>query len=373
MTDTNTPANKLDRLISYLESDPDNTKLRKDIADTALTEHRADIALDTLMPLVKGTSVSEDILSLVGLAHMQLKQFDAAAAYLAEALKAASSEPGIRFNLAWSRAMLGEKSAAIDLLDASTVDAIAPAAMLHVQLIHEMGDLERAAALAEQYVERHPGDEGLHAAVSVLALDLDNAPLARHCAERSGPHPEALATLGTLALNDDDPETAAQYFASALDINKSRPRAWIGLGLTDIAAGNHTSAAARLDKGAELFEGHIGSWIGAGWAYLLAGELDTARQRFETAMSLDHNFAESHGSIAVLDAMEGLTARAKSGAERALRLDRQCFSAALATTLLLSAQGADDTAKRMFDIAINTPFGADGRTIAQSLNRLGLT
>lgn len=118
-------------------------------------------------------------------------------------------------------------------------------------------------------------------------------------AQAAGAHPDALTTLGTLALADDNTEAAMTLFEHAYDI--------------------------------------------------------------------DHNFAESIGALAVLDAVEGDTKQANRRAKTALKLDRECFSATLAKTLLLSGGGKDGAAKALFDQAITTPIGKQGRTIAQAL------
>src|SRR5205814_1001186 len=149
-----------------------------------------------------------------------------------------------------------------------------------------------------------PDDEGLAAAVSVLALDIEDLDLARTCALKATNHPDAMTTLGTLALGESKLREAEQLFERALSTNGHLPRAWIGLGLARLVE-KDGRAAADIDRGAELFGDHIGSWIAAGWAYLIAGDLIAAQQRFERALSIDENFGETHGSLAVIDALEG--------------------------------------------------------------------
>ena len=125
-----------------------------------------------------------------------------------------------------------------------------------------------------------------------------------------------------------------------------------------------------LDKGAEMFGDHLGSWIAAGWAYLLAGEHEQARDRFERARQIDPNFAESHGSLAVMDVLAGDSESAQRRMEVALRLDRACFSGAFAQMLMASAAGDAGAAQRIADIALKQPLDDKGRTIADALARL---
>src|SRR5204863_857679 len=109
-------------------------------------------------------------------------------------------DAALRFNLAWSRAMLKNATGALDLLDNATTEALPQAAMLQVQLLHDQGAFEEAETSARKHIARHPRHAGLMAAVSVLAIDIEDTSLALDCAWRAGDHPDALASLGTLAL-----------------------------------------------------------------------------------------------------------------------------------------------------------------------------
>jgi Tfp pilus assembly protein PilF len=243
--------------------------------------------------------------------------------------------------------------------------------MLEVQLLHELGEFDRAADTARRHIAAFPDHEGLAAAVSVLALDIEDLDMARSCAAKAAHHPDAMTTLGTLALGESDVGRARDYFERALAANDHLPRAWIGLGLARLVE-KDGRAAADIDRGAELFGDHIGSWIAAGWAYLIAGDLAAARQRFERALKIDENFGESHGSLAVIDALEGNEAEAKKRIAIAKRLDRQSFSAAFAQVLLTARAGKGESARALFEKILETPVNERGDTAAAALARMGL-
>jgi Tfp pilus assembly protein PilF len=69
--------------------------------------------------------------------------------------------------------------------------------------------------------------------------------------------------------------------------------------------------------------------------------------------------------------LEGKLDQARQRCAVALRLDRQCFSGALAATLLSAGAGDADTAQRIFEKALHTPVDASGRTVAHALARMG--
>lgn len=377
MTDDAAPgvatASRLDRLLPLLEADPENLSLLSDAAETALAEQRPEIAAALLDRYAEAAPLPEMERNLAGLAAMQLKRFDRAADLFERLLDEGIEDPAVRFNLAWSRAMLKDFDGALALLDADLSGRLPQAAMLEIQLLHEKGVFETAGERARAYIALHPDHRGLMAAVSVLALDIEDEALAAQCAAKAGDHPDALATLGTLALGEDRATEARAMFDRALERNEKVPRAWVGRGLAKMLTGEAGSAGPDIDRGAEMFGDHLGSWIAAGWAYFVDRDMQTSRARFETALALDPNFAESHGSLAVLDVLEGHGEQARHRAEIALRLDRHCYSAALAKVLLLAAAGDQAGAQRIFDMAISTPIDAQGRTIAQALARIGMT
>lgn len=363
---------RLERLLPLLDSDPANLTLLADAAETALAEQKPEVAADLLERYAAIAPLPPSETNLAGLAALQTKRYDRAAALFGELVEAGVDEPAVRFNLAWACAMDKQFDRALELLDDDLARALPQAAMLQVQLLHDRGEFEDAAGRAREYVEIHPDYVPLMAAVSVLALDVEDEALAAACAAKGGEHPDALTTLGTLALGDERATEALDLFDRALDRNSHVPRAWVGRGLARLMTGQSPDAAADIDRGAEMFGDHLGSWIAAGWAHFVNKDLASARERFETALRIDDTFAETHGSLAVLDLLEGNAEGAREKSEIALRLDRQCYSAALARSMLAAGAGDEKTARRIYDAAINTPVDGSGRTIGQALAKLGM-
>ncbi len=363
---------RLAALTDYLSQDPDNAALRLDTAEAALdagefaqaaalVEHPALLAAGDLRAR-----------NIAGLAALKLDRFEDAAAAFSAVLQAGQASSEVRFNLAWSRAFLKDFEGVLELLDAETTANLPQAAVLEVQVLHQEGRLDEALEAARRHLELHRNHSGLNAAASVLAIDMEETELAATCAARAGDHPDALTSLATLELGDDNAAGAQVLFERALGANEQNPRAWVGRGLARLMTGETDAAPADLDRGAELFGTHLGSWIAAGWSHFVVGDHATARTRFEKALALDPTFAESHGGLAVLDIAEG---RLKEGSERAkvaFRLDRECFGAALARALLAAAEGNSARVSAIVDKALITPVDASGRTIAQSLARMGL-
>lgn len=361
---------RLKRLLYYLNADPGNSRLRSDAASMALDCGEPEITRDLLVDAP--AELNERDTGLLGLAYIQLGEAAAAARLFGKLVDEGVADPAIRFNLAWSLALEKQFGQALELLDEQVTAQLPQAAMLEVQLLHEKGEFDRAAEVARHHLAQFPEDIGLAAAVSVLALDIEDLELARASAITGGDHPDALTTLGTLELGEQQIDRALEHFNAALAQNGSVPRAWVGRGLAELLIGDKASAAADLDRGAELFRDHIGSWIAAGWAHLIGGDLAEARSRFDRALKIDDNFAESHGSLAVVDVLEGKFAEAEKETAVALRLDRKCFSGGLARALLTARSGDAKSARSLFEKILATPINERGDTVALALAKLGL-
>ncbi|OCC22922.1 hypothetical protein MB02_14240 [Croceicoccus estronivorus] len=366
-----TEHDRLRRLRGFLEQDPENPALLRDVAALAMTLNDPQQAMDCLAELERTGAAEIGDRNLMGIAAMHAGQPEQAVRIFSDLRDTAPLDLGLRFNLAWALALAQDFAAARALLDDDLTDSLPQAALLEVQLMHDAGEFDAAILKARAHVARHPDYPPLLAAVSVLALDVEDEDLARQCAEKGGDQPDALTTLGMLTLGGADTDHAAAQgmFERALAFDADSPRARIGLGLSLLAAGNGAMAATELDKGAERFGDHLGSWIAAGWAYLVAGDMARARERFDHALQLDPNFAESHGSLAVLDMLSGDREQGDRRLEIAQRLDRASFSAAFAKMLMASSDGDSDAAERILDIALKQPLDGSGRTIGAALAR----
>jgi tetratricopeptide (TPR) repeat protein len=366
------PAQRLPRLLSYLEADPDNETLLLDAIQTAIDERAPDTAL-ALITRRASQADARRYRAFEALAQMQLGKHEAAVSIFADLLQDAPDDPALRFNAAYARAHAQDFDAALALLDENVGSTLPQAAALHVQLLHQIGDVDGAAHAAKTYLAIHPEHKALLAAASVLAIDLEDFDQARDLSERAGDHPDALTTLGTLALDQGRNVEALSIFDRVLGTNPDKPRAHIGRGLAKMLAGDYIAAADDIERGAEKFSTHSGSWIGAGWANLFAQRYEHARTDFEKAVASDRNFSEAHGSLAVLHLLQGRIDEGRHLAQTALRLDPQSFSGALAKSILLSSAGKADQAKAIIQKALTTPIDEHGKTIADALIRYGLT
>ncbi|KAF0177040.1 MAG: tetratricopeptide repeat protein [Hyphomonadaceae bacterium] len=368
----NAPTDRFNVLLGYLRADPDNAALLADAAMAGAVAGAAETACDLFARLGRARSLTAVEQGAFGRALMTCNRMTDAAAALDAARAAHPDDPALRFNHAWAMASCGRQEAALTLLDDATTAALPQAATLKVQLLHAQGAFEEAMDAAKAFARefKHPD---LDAAMSVLALDLEDVALAEASARAAGDHPDALTSLAMLSLRAGRNVEADTLFARALaDGGERRPRAWIGSGLSAMSQGAFDRAATELTHGARQFGDHLGSWIAAAWAQILRRDLAAAKTCLDEAMAHDRNFAEIHGTLAVIAALENRTPEAEAAAATASRLDPESFSAAFARMLLLQTRGKPDQAQALFERAIATPINADGETIAKALVRVGL-
>jgi tetratricopeptide (TPR) repeat protein len=310
-----------------------------------------------------------NLVNLQGLIALAQQRYQDAADILAGLRARGTDDPGLRFNLAWARAMTGSWQQALDLLDDQSIAVAPQGPSLKIQMLHHLEKLKDALACGEILAERYPDNEPLMAALANVAIDAEKPDLALVYAKRAGT--EGQAALGILALGEQNVVASLPLFEEALRADPRNARALVGKGLSLLSSGDAPGGTAALDRGAELFRTHIGSWVAAGWAYFITRDYAAARERFERAMALDPNFAETHGGIAVLNVMDQRWDDAARESDIALRLDKNCFGAALAKSLLLEHRGHPKMAEKVLHIAMSTPVGPQGQTLVQMLAGFG--
>jgi Tfp pilus assembly protein PilF len=371
-TTVSPPRARLARLLEYAEADPKNCALLADAAAAAYDE-RDYASLDSIIARYQTFSpLPPSLQNLKGLSALAQGKFDDAADILERVRTEVGDTSQSRLNLAWAKSGQRSYQDALALLDDEALSLSPEAPMLKIHVMHHLGLYEEAIACGVALAARFPDNEMLMGALATLAMDAERADLAVAYAQRAGNTAEGRTALGLLTLADHHADQALELFDAAIASQPNNPRAWIGKGLGLLTMGQPDLAAEAIDRGASLFGNHIGSWIASGWAHFIAGDLQGARASFDRAMDIDPNFSECHGGLAVLAIAGGNPAEAERYTEVALRLDRNCFGGALAKSLLLDRAGHSRAAQKVREIALTTPIGPSGRTIAQELVALGV-
>ncbi|MGE1005004.1 tetratricopeptide repeat protein [Ralstonia pseudosolanacearum] len=345
-------AQRLERLQGYLEADPENDRLRAEVFEVALEGGNLELAeqmVNAMLSKDVGSQPWEHRRALVLLAR---KDFPAAQAILESLVAAGVNDIAVVCNLAFVLFAQGRVEAARDRLTdlvegAQAVDQHALTLWLRCQ--HHLAQLSDGLRKFDEQIAAHSVSAEARGVASLMALDAGRLADAQAwstqaLADDPGQF-EALACQGSLALGKQDAEAAMACFERALARNPEDGRCWSGLAFTHLLKQRFDEAHRAFLKAVGHMTGHIGTWIGLGWCDFMRHDLPAAHRAFAGALALDRNFAESHGSLAVVLAAEGKRAEAAWEIERALGLDKHCLSARYAQALL-SGEASDPAAFR---------------------------
>lgn len=315
---------------------------------------------------------SDSLLNMAGLLALGESDISGAIGYFEQLASTHPESPEIVYNLAYAEGLAGEFDRVLDRLNGDVVIAYPPAAVLRMRLLHHTGRVDEAILEGESALHRGSHVRDVEGLLAVLYLDKGDLQAAAAHAQAAGDEPDALTTLGMLELESGSTDAAHARFEHLVDAQPQSGRAWLGLGLASLATNSVAEARVSLDRAARLLGRHPGSWLASGWAHLLAGSLDDAQTAFEEAAGIDRNFAEAHGSLAVVAVRRGDRNATARFIAVAMRLDSKCLSAALAPSELLRAEGDTAAADRIRATAIHTPSQADGVSIYELLLRRGI-
>lgn len=145
---------------------------------------------------------------------------------------------------------------------------------------------------------------------------------------------EALVAQASLALAKNDAARARELALAALRSNLNDGRSWSTYAFAELLASEAALAVEHFEIALKVMPDHIGTWHGLGWSQLVQRRLPSARSAFETDLAFDRNFAESHGGLAVVLALENDAHMADEHARRALRLDPGSLSGRFAQAIL---------------------------------------
>ncbi|NML42935.1 tetratricopeptide repeat protein [Ramlibacter sp. G-1-2-2] len=339
---THSSAARLGQLQAWLAEDPDNPALLADACDSAIAagaHEEAQAHLATASRLRLDPAAWSFRQARLCIARRELER----AAELLQQLAATEGEhPVLAHDFAYVRLLQGDAETCRSLLEPWLTRDCAPQPLEAIQALwlramHASGLVEDAWSwLQQQEAARLPA--GLRGVASLLAVDAEDFAAARTLAEAAlavhPMHPEALVARATVALAEQQVESARGWLAQALQANSDDGRTWSMLGLASLQAREFALAQAQLERAVQALPRHIGSWHALGWACLLQQDLPGAHQAFAQALALDRNFAESHGAVGLVLALRGHREAAQGQLALAARLDPRNVTGRFAQALL---------------------------------------
>lgn len=360
---------QIERYETYLASDPDNGTLLGSVVDLCLAAGQPERAEKHVRVALTRKGQDPYLLSILG--HTLLaQQHWQSATELFEALLARYPDAGLAYNFSLGCLWLGRWhegwQALAPYVEGSAVRPAAASVTLALRLLHRLGELGHARTLIQHFNDLLSQDAAFLGAASAVCLDggdLEQALLLSEASLAHGRTVEALVVAGSIALARTDVDAAVPLFQEALAASGTEARAWAGLGMASMLRKDLPAAQLQFEKAVHYMPSHIGTWHLLAWARLYGGFLASATSAFQSALDLDHNFGESHGGMAVVQATAGQRSAAEASIARAIGLDNECLSARYAQMLL---NGELHDSDRFHALAMRLLFsrgGTFGRSI----------
>lgn len=331
---------RLERNEGYLASDPGNGTLLATVVDLCLAAGQPQRAEQHVRAALGRQPGDPYLRSMLGHTLLAQRQW-AAATELFGVLLAEYPDAGLAYNFGLGCLWLGRWQegwqALSPYVEGPGAAPAAAAVSLALRLLHRLGELEKASALVERFKAVLAQEPDFLGSASAVCLDHGNLEQAAELSGKAlayGRPIEALVVAASVALARTDEKAAVPLFEEALAANGREARAWAGLGMASMLRKDLGRAQQQLEQAVHYMPGHIGTWHLLAWARLYSGNLEGATAAFQTALDLDRNFGESHGGMAVVQAMAGQREQAEASIARALGLDRDSLSARYAQMAL---------------------------------------
>lgn len=377
----------LGNLDRYLKTDPENDTLLMDAFAVALGLSEWDCAADYLR---RGQSLqSQPLQWALRSTELSLaqKQWAKARAELLSLADLPNVPPGFGLTVAHNLGLVaiveGDFARCVSHLasyleagmEASPVPSAATQ-QLWLRALHRTGELGRACQWALKVEATHGLSPQVASVASLIALDASEIASAQRWStlalqqltDQDRPL-EALVTKASLALAVNNAADGQKFVLAALKISPSDGRAWSVQAFVQLLTGQFVLARQSFANALATMPQHIGTWHGQGWTEIQLGDLDAALVSFETALALDRNFAESHGGLAVVFALQGNTLQANEQIELAERLDRSNVTGRYARSILSGEAKDAEAMQRLAQRLLSAKPALFGGSIADLVKR----
>lgn len=362
----------INRFEGYLSADPSNIGIIKKLNDLYLESKMFTASKNLLEGALSTINVYDASLEYdLAFTYMSLQKFGDAGLLLDKLAKTGIRNTSIQYNRAYCEVMSERYLNGAEILKSiRDTEEVIPVYVdkLYVRALHHLGRLNDAYDLSTSILagvdEADPDALGVH---SLLCLDLNKFEEARECCIRiskiTSTHPTAHCVFGFLFLNDAQIEEAQSCFKTALALSPNDGRSWLGQGLSSMLEGNIGDANYQLSEASKLMPDHLGTLNVYAWSCIFSKDLAQAEEAVRKALSLDRNFAESHGTLAVIQALTGRETDSKKSALKAVKLNSTSFSAMYANLLLMDGNADINVMQKKLDSLLKKPFNSNGKSV----------
>jgi tetratricopeptide (TPR) repeat protein len=361
------------RFEGYLKVDPDNTLLRIDLGDLYHSVGRFADARSCYTAVLQKDPDNVVVRSRLACVAISEHRFEEAEAALRD-LHEHGDDPADTHNLGLALVYQKRWVEALELFEqarAAGLNSLEPQKYI-TRTLHQMGDFDRAIKECKAWLEFTGSDE-VEGYLALLEGDSGEDPpaaqaRARSVLERSPDNVDAGVVVGTEHLEKQDLEKARTIFTRLSQRAPNNPRTWLGLGLIALIELRHDDAIRHLEKTLELLPGDAATLSVLGWVHISKMDGFAAEKAFREAIAADPKLAEAHGGLASALVHQFQFDEALRSVRRARALNKECFGAGYAMSLMAEMKGRHDTAEKIFASYLEKRPRPDAMTPMEALS-----
>ncbi|MGJ7574291.1 tetratricopeptide repeat protein [Variovorax sp. RB2P76] len=365
------PALRLERLQGYLAGDPDNAAMRADVFHLALQLASLEVAQAQTTWALHRAPDDRSWRHRQALLAMARGHWPEAESLLQGLIDEGEDSPAVACNLAYVHFAVERYAQAVSLLQPLAAQQLqqAPQSLaLLLRCLHRQGAVDEALEVFARHADQDPSADAFGVA-SLLALDAGEMRRAwawsARALERDPQQHEALVARGTTLLGRRDAEGAMACLNAALARHPLDGRTLSALAMARLLQSDFDAAHEAFVLAVKYMPLHIGTWLGLGWCEVFRRRMPAAQLAFENALDLDRNFGESHGGLAVVQALRGEAEEAQESIRRAHKLDPGGLSARYAQAVLSGDVADPAKFQAIVRDALGAHRDAEGRSLAE--------
>jgi len=366
---------RLKRLLSYLQADPENSALIFDAIDQCIREDQITTAASLIEQARQAGMATAGLTHREAMLAMKRGAWAEAIAILEALLGQTPDDPTLRFNLAYAHYQSAEYRRACELLAeiADLASANPGIATLYTMCMYQLGDVNAAVTFAESALAAQPQHLELPGVLALLYFDTNRLAQCRQYVDialgRTPDHAMALIAASGLAVLDAQPDRAEELARHVLDRHDHDGRAWSALGVALMAKQDISGAGRALQQAVKFMPSHIGTWHLLAWTQLFQHNTRAAEASFKRALELDRTFGESHGGLAVVAQLRGDGARATELMEKARRLSPGGLSIQYVKMLQIEQCDGKEAARKFLLDVLGKTAAAEGTPLLSLIQR----
>lgn len=214
---------------------------------------------------------------------------------------------------------------------------------------------DKAMAILEDLYESNNDNAECNGLLALLYFDANQIERSLYFCQRALAlnNQQLEAKIVRLLLKTLDNEASLSELRQQLDETPNECRLWFALGTVAMKELDYLAANDAFLKAIAIWPDFYEAWVYSGWCHLLQNNAQKAKAAWQQAIHLDTNKAEGWAGLALINALQGNTARAKQYLAQSREHDEQCFLISITEMILLNKHAPEKAAKLLQNLVPN--------------------